>query len=260
MSDTSNETEAAAIDAANDNSIVGDSALDARPAEGAPQGSEAPPADTGEKSPDDAAPEVAQGDRVPTDALVAERKKRQKLEQDLAYMRGQLEASSRGQQQPPQQPSPEELERQFYADPIGYTNSVAQQAAYAAVTRERAARAALSEQRARQEIQDYDEVIAPFYEVARDNPVLLDQLAAAPDPARWAYEYAKRMRPSDPVDIEAIRAQAKAEALAELKKQNAISAASQTPKTQARATGAGQGAAASDVSVKDPLAGLFFDS
>jgi len=256
MSDQTNQTEAVALEAANDNRIV-DSALDA------PEviAQEVPPTETGASDDDAAAAEGAPepeqpASHVPQDALVAERKKRQQAEQEAAYLRGLYEARQQAAEQQPQQPSPEELERQFYSDPIAYTSTVAQQAAAQAVAQERAQRAAISEQRARQELADYDDVVAPVIAEARSNPNLYQQLAAAPDPARWAYEYAKRQQQqAQPVDIEAIKAQAKAEALAELRKQQAVSAASQTPKTQAGATGAGQGALPSDA-IPDPFAGL----
>jgi hypothetical protein len=122
---------------------------------------------------------------VPRKHFVEERKKRQEYERQLAEYKGQLsvyeQQAQRQQQAPAEKP---DASADFYADPLGFT----EKRIAAAVGQQRLE---LSQEMMRATKPDYDDMERVFLEAARENPALANQLRASPNPAKFAYDYAK---------------------------------------------------------------------
>jgi hypothetical protein len=64
---------------------------------------------------------------------------------------------------------------------------------------------------------DFEATEQAFFEMARDNPVLLQEANRQPNPVKWAYDYAKKaqeVRTIGSLDLDAIKAAAVQEYLA----------------------------------------------
>lgn len=189
----------------------------------APKGDTAPATEPAEQT---APPAVeTQPQNIPPKALQEERRKRQEAEQRAAWYEQQF-----NQARQPQQPSQPAQAPDMWEDPKGYAEWVAAQAVERATAQVQgigqqfvgATRFDVSEMIARSKFDDYDNKLAVFSDLARENPALVQRLQSEPDPAGFAYRYAKNhedVQAIGSLDIEAIKAAAKAEALAELQAQ-----------------------------------------
>lgn len=148
---------------------------------------------TTEAAPPAAKPEPG---HVPIAALMAEREKRQKHEEELAEAKRQLEDIQKTQQQTPM---PE-----FFADPEGYVQAVAAQVEFRARDRMFAA----MEEEQREAHEDFDTHFETAMSEAQQNPAVAKQILSARNPAKAAYDLGKRMAQSaaltaDPAKYEA---------------------------------------------------------
>jgi hypothetical protein len=176
---------------------------------------------------------------VPRKALLEERKKRQEYERQLAEYQGKLSVYEQQLAQRAAQPQAEAQDpsADFYADPMKFTeNRIA-----AAVGQQRLE---LSQELMRATKPDYDEMEAIFVEAARANPALAQQLRQSPNPARFAYDFAKNYSQVKDVGsldayAEKIRAEARAAFEAEVKAKEAASMAAGASKSVAGARGSG---------------------
>jgi len=180
---------------------------------------------------------------VPIKALREERQKRQELQRQLEYFRGQSEAYSKvaPQQQPAQpQADPNDM---FFENPSAFV----QQQIQSAVMQDRLNR---SVEAAKGQYQDYGAMESIFIEQARSDPTLAQKMINHPSPAHYAYQWAKNFNVARQYggSIESMRERIAAEERAkieqEMKQRQASEVAAQTPKTQASVRGAGTGKAA----------------
>lgn len=162
----------------------------------APEVSEQPaPAET-VATPEPPAPEVPttsepREERVPVAAVIAERRKRQELEERLRHYEQQLQR----QQAPAFHEAPEQFIEQRLATRVF----------------------AMSEAQARELYPDYDDVVAEFVETAQGNPYLIHELNASAHPAAFAYKQGKQMRERKEMeDLPAYKAKLEAEIRAKL--------------------------------------------
>lgn len=167
-----------------------------------------------EKVEQQAATTAAQPEQtVPIKALMAEREKRQQLEQQL---------KQRDQQQP--KPS-------FWEKPEEHLQQLRQEFQTHAVF----TKMDLSESMARDRHADYDEKLSVFGQLAEANPTLMQQAAQQRNPAEWVYSVAKNhmelkqagsiegMRTKLEAEIRAkVEAEYKAKAEAEAKKRESL--------------------------------------
>ena len=129
-------------------------------------------------------------ERVPVAALKDERQKRQQLEERLRQYDEYFASLSRDK-------APEEAPDQF-VDPEGHQAYVIRQAVQAAIReitpqlqqQRTLSRAEMSEMVARTKYPDYDDKIEVFKEAAQRNPLLIQQVQEASDPATYAYNAA----------------------------------------------------------------------
>lgn len=153
-------------------------------------------------------------------ALLGERRRRQEAErraQELEQALARYQAP-----QPQAQPQQPQGIPDMFEDPEGYTAWLVQQATErAASTAEQRFRAQLidaSEQIARSKYADYDEKLGKFMELTQANPLIAQQMASAPDPAGFAYDYARKaieVERYGTVDVEALKAKLREEIMAE---------------------------------------------
>lgn len=108
-------------------------------------------------------------------AVLDERKKRQALE-------AELEALKRAQQQP------EAKKVDLFEDPEGYQKHVEQSIQKARIED----RISLSREIFASMKEDYEEAEAAFIDMAKQFPQLVDEMLAAPVPAKFAYEQGKK--------------------------------------------------------------------
>lgn len=134
---------------------------------------------------------------VPLAALKAEREKRQKYERELAEYR-----------QRAQQPAP-----QFSEAPEHYVQHLVQQTEQQLTARMLGA----LEAQAREVYPDYDEVFEVVQQHAQENPVVVQQVLNAPNPAIAAYQLGKRIKELEAMkDPDAYRKQIEAEVRAKV--------------------------------------------
>lgn len=170
------------------------------------------PKETGEQEraeqPDPEVPPTSQG--LPPETfkgLKEEREKRQKLEQELAALKQQIEAS-----QPKEPPAPPPS---LWEDEQGWQQHFAAQ-----VTQQANLNATLnlSEMLARREKPDFDQMKDKFLQMAQMNPAIAQQALSDPDPWGKAYQIAKNaatMEELGATDLEALKAKLREELLAE---------------------------------------------
>ena len=216
-----------------------------------------------EKQPDTTATQKTEADQQPP---VSEKPAVNYVE-EAAYWRGRYEAISNAGQKPAEQPatiSDEEYKRQeeeFLADPRGTTAKLVNKAIEET---KQSIRMETSVVQMRRETTDYDQKIAKFTELAKSDPTLAFQLTQQIDPARFAYNYAKRSEAlaahgGDPEKMRAeLEKKLRAEIEQELRQKMALQDAGSTPPTPATAKGSG-GIASAKPSSMDPLHGNPFD-
>lgn len=164
-----------------------------------------------------APPAVQDVEHSPPPGLIEERRKRQEAEQRANQLAQQLQ-----QFQVQQQPAQEPYFPSVYEDEAGFANALQQQAVQ------------LARQQFMPEVQqqvqqvkiefaremmasahpDFAETEAQFFEMARENPVLFQEMQRAANPVRYAYDYAKKaaeVAKIGSLDIAAIKAAAIAE-------------------------------------------------
>lgn len=140
-------------------------------------------------------------------AVLDERRKRQELERKLA----ELEAAKA--EDKPQRPD-------VFADPDGAFGHVEQTLRQEMARQIHSTRLELSQEMMRTVYQDYDELESEFVDMAKDNPVLLQDLQQSANPAKFAYETAKKAREAAELkDVDKMRAKIEAELRAELEAQ-----------------------------------------
>lgn len=132
-------------------------------------------------------------------AVIDERRKRQALERELAELRKQQEAQ-------PKRPD-------LFEDPEGALRHEREQLSQQI----HATRLELTQELMRDAHPDYDELESEFIELARENPFLIQQLQQAKNPARFAYETAKKARDAAALkDVDKLKADLEAKLRAEL--------------------------------------------
>ena len=135
---------------------------------------------------------------VPLAALKAEREKRQKYERQLAEY----------QQREQQKPLPD-----FHQQPDEYVQALIQQH----TTRLTQQMLGALEEQARMAHPDYDEVFEVVQQHAQENPVVVQQVLNAPNPAIAAYQLGKRIKELEAMkDPDAYRKQIEAEVRAKV--------------------------------------------
>lgn len=167
-----------------------------------------PEPEQGEEAPaEPAPPAVAEPEKVPVAALMAERQKRQQAEQRAA----ELEAQRQAEEKPY---LGEEYEARFKETEINFQKQLVVQ------------KLDLSESFARDKYADYDEKLSVFGELCQQNPTLYNQMVAQVNPAEFAYKIAsnqlKLKEMSNPDEYEQkLRAKIEAEMKAKYEKEAA---------------------------------------
>lgn len=224
---------------------------------------------------EDDADETAEADDhpVPRKALIEERKKRQEAQRiqaekdrQIAELQGQLAVYSKqgnGHQQPKDATNPDE---EFFAlGPAGYVKKHLT-AAQQAIRQEMMAAAGkqrieLGEELMRSVYKDFDEMASDFVAIAKDNPSLKAQFNAHPNPAKFAYEYAKLHREVQDIGSvdelrEKIRAEEREKLEAEMRRTTAKTEAAKVSTSSAGARSAGTAPVdVGEMSLEDVLSG-----
>lgn len=139
----------------------------------------------------EAAPPAAKPEpsHIPLAALLDERDKRKRLEQEAEELRrwkAEQEAKAAKPAEPPKVPD-------LYQDPEAFTRHFEQQVEQRLTQQ----RLTLSEQWAKRNHTDFDDTMKVFEGMAQGNPTLVQQMLTEADPAEWAYQQAtkhKRMQ------------------------------------------------------------------
>lgn len=93
----------------------------------------------------------------------------------------------------------------------------------------------LSQEMMRDAHPDYDQLEAEFITLAQDNPILLQEMAQAKSPARYAYNKAKQAREAAELnDIDAYKAKIKAQVMAEIEAEAEAKAEAKAEAEQAK--------------------------
>jgi hypothetical protein len=211
-----------------------------------PASSQEPEPQTGVEEHDAAPPAAVDDDRqddtptVPRRALEDERRKRQELERRFDEMTNWLQSQQAPQVEQPELPDP-------VLDPEGFNQHVENivQSRVGSVERRLQEMAlqqkiAMSETAAKSRHQDYDDVVAVFTEAAKQHPQLAVEMIQQPDPASFAYQVGSRLRAmSEPQPSQDdLRAQIRAELMAEMGMAPAQGEKPQIPRSLAGATSA----------------------
>lgn len=200
------------------------------------------PPSTEEQPADEPERENAQ---VPREALIAERKKRQELEDKLKSFESN---------QPKKEVEPEP-EVDLFADPDGFRRQVSKTISDTAWE----TKVTLSQEMMRELKPDYDEKEAAFLEAIKDNPSLGQQIRNQANPAKFAYQQGAKwletgLMQKDPEAYKAkLEAEFRAKWEAEKSGKPVVKATRQIPPSLATANGA----RTSDEAPIDDLAGLF---
>lgn len=130
-------------------------------------------------------------------AALDERQKRQKAEARAA----ELEAELNKLKQPGGKPD-------FFADPDKALKEVGEQLEHKFQQKLYEQRLEVSQELMREKYPDYDELETEFVELAKENPVLIREIGQASNPARYAYETAKKAREAASLkDVDKVRAE-----------------------------------------------------
>ena len=167
------------------------------------------------KEPEKPAPPPGDEGKVPLQALLDEREKRQQYEKELKAFREQQEQAKA---KSPKLPD-------YFEDPEGYNAAVEKMIAErVAVTEQKfqqqmsTAWLSMSERAAKARYEDFDEKLAAFEKEAQTNPVLAAQMMQSPDPGDYVYQTGKKlMALSTTPDLDSLREQIRNELMAEMK-------------------------------------------
>lgn len=136
-------------------------------------------------------------------AVLDERRKRQELERKLAEF-------EKSKEEKPARPD-------LFADPDGALGHIEKSLREEMQQNLSNTRLEISQELMRTVHEDYDELETEFVDMAKDNPVLLKELNESSNPARFAYETAKKAREAAELkDVDKIRARIEAEIRAEI--------------------------------------------
>jgi len=183
-------------------------------------------------------PEDATDDKpVPRKALIAERRKRQELERQLARTQGFLD----GQQAATGTKTEDEEDNFDWVNPSKYISQAIQSGVSSALQekqrRDYLSRVEASRPQAMAKYADYEEMESVFAEVAGNNEQLKLQAFSHPDPAEFAYKTAKTMSKfRDVASIDDYEAKIRQKVEAEVRKKLSLESA-----TQASTSSAAQG-------------------
>ncbi len=202
----------------------------------APPATEQEPTDYDPGDPAERTPEQRAGLRQ---ALKAQKDRRKEAERQLAELQGRLSVlEEQRQQQQPQtpQPSDEDIDDEYWTDPRGYQHKLVSGV-------ESRLRVQLSEQMVKATHDDYADVVEVFKAKAKDNPALVAQMMASPNPAQYAYDTGKQIKAiGEAKSFDEIRANIEAELRpqieADLRKKYALDSAAQATTTSASARSA----------------------
>jgi len=162
---------------------------DAEPPEETPPTDETPPAE--ETPPEEPAVE-AEGDKPAEEAKpdVSPASVENKVDDEVTALRAELariRAKNRDMEEANQQAQPPVEKPDFFEDPDGALQNLEHNVDQK-ITR---VKIDMSESQARARHEDFDDKAKTFSELAAENPALWNQMAADPDPAEFAYKYAK---------------------------------------------------------------------
>lgn len=139
-------------------------------------------------------------------AVLDERRKRQALEAELEKVR-------QGQQK---EPAAETEKPDWYSDPEKAAQAMQQQVSQQAFN----TKLELSQDMMRGQFEDYDELETEFVDLAKQDPRLIQEMQQAANPARFAYETAKKAREYTAMkDVDSYKAKLRQEVEAELRKE-----------------------------------------
>ena len=137
-------------------------------------------------------------------AVLDERRKRQALEAELQQLK-------QGQQ-----PAGETEKPDWYGDPEKAAQAMQQQLSQQAFN----TKLELSQDMMRGQHEDYDELETEFADLAKQDPRLVQEMLQAPNPARFAYDTAKKAREYTAMkDVDSYKAKLRQEVEAELRKE-----------------------------------------
>lgn len=153
--------------------------------------------------------------KVPIQALLEEREKRQQYERELKEYREQQEKAKKDAPKLPD----------YFEDPEGYNAAVEKMVQErvsgleAKVNQQMsAAWLSMSERAAKARYQDFDEKLEAFSKEAQTNPVLAAQMMQSPDPGDYVYQTGKKLLAlSTTPDLDSLKEQIRNELLAEMK-------------------------------------------
>ena len=182
-----------------------------------------------------------------------ERRKRQEIEranvelrERLARIEGMIESGDEEEAAN----SLDEIESEFWKTPLQVTDRIIQQRVNQVLAQRDYQRILASRERVRSKYDDFDSNVEVFRSEAQANPQLMQRLLLAPEPAEFAYQYAKKLKSQkefdgkSPEEIKAeLRAQIIEEAREEIKRELTEQGAAAFPTTNAGARGSGSRAA-----------------
>ena len=141
---------------------------------------------------------------------IAERKKRQAAESRAEQAEQRVKQLESGGQ------PTEEQKADWYADPEKAAQAMQQQLSQQAFN----TKLELSQDMMRGQFEDYDDLETEFVDLAKQDPRLIQEMQQAPNPARFAYETAKKAREYEAMkDVDSYKAKLKQELEAELRKE-----------------------------------------
>lgn len=184
---------------------------------------------------------------VPLASLKAERGKRQDLERKVSELEQRF-ASLKAQEPEAKVPTREELESEYYSDPVGFVEKMKAEirAEYQQAEKVREARKhASQEAELKAEFDDVEQMGEVFREAVKNDPGLRERALQSANPVRWAYDWAKDMSKASKYgssfsEIEKnLRAEVTKEVEARLLKEGRLQQAAQLPQSQASAKAAG---------------------
>ena len=153
--------------------------------------------------------------KVPIQALLEEREKRQQYERELKEFR---EQQDKAKKEAPKLPD-------YFENPDAYNAAIEQMVQERVTGLEQKvnqqmsqAWLSMSERAAKARYQDFDEKLEAFSLEAQTNPVLAAQMMQSPDPGDYVYQTGKKlMALSSTPDLDTLREQIRNELLAEMK-------------------------------------------
>ena len=236
------------------------------------------PEEAQDSSPEEAKPEdIVDNPEAPEWArleVVKNRKMRQEAQEQLAEMQKILAGYQQNavQQQEPEQPAKEEpdYEEMFYQDPAGFVrnqvSSMRENMEAEFSQRMQRMRIEESEKRVRSRHEDFDQVSEAFIEYASNNPQVIAEMNAHPEPAQYAYDYGKAITEVGEVGSvselrDKIREEIRAEFEAERQQAESNAAISNASPSSASMRTAGRQSASAyvedvDLDIDDILAGI----